>query len=134
MHDKIRERYDALGMSIILLMFISLMFVACSAPEPDSEAANLEILNHQMTVQNFMTDSPSSVAVVSGTASNESSQMIEAASILVIFYNEDGEVIDTASAMTSNLQPGAVWNFSIQSSGTEAWKISRYDISAEVSR
>ncbi len=127
----IGKRYGSLVIKIALVAVVVFLLMACSQSSSAPENPCLKILKHQMTVQNFVADSPSSVAVVSGSAVNESNQLIETASIKVVFYNEGGAVVDVASATASNLVPGVVWNFSVQSSGTEAWKITRYDISAD---
>ena len=87
-----------------------------------------------MTVQNFSGDKPRSVAVVSGSARNTGTIAISQAVITVVFYDGDGKIIDTTSSTAKDLQPGETWNFSLQNSGTEAWKISKYAISAKTTK
>jgi predicted lipid-binding transport protein (Tim44 family) len=83
-----------------------------------------------MTVQKFSGTPPSSTAVVSGTVQNMGEQTIEVVSLVVVFYDKNGKMIDKSSAITSFLEPGSVWNFSIKSEGTESWKIVDYSISS----
>lgn len=119
--------YLILYLALFLLLILTVL--ACSSAPTDTGHSNLLILNHAMTVQNFVTDRPSSVAVVSGTAVNSGQETIPLAVISVEFKDSNGKVIAKGNASTENLQPGATWNFSVQSSGTEAWKISTYNIS-----
>lgn len=114
---------------LALFLLLILIVIACSSAPRDTGQSKLVILNHSMTVQNFVTDRPSSVAVVSGSAVNNGQETIPIAVISVEFKNSDGKVIAKGTASVENLKPGDTWNFSVQSYGTEAWKISTYEIS-----
>ena len=67
-------------------------------------------------------------ASVTGKARNISSSTINFASISVNFYDKDGKVLNTSSAEAQNLEAGEIWNFSVQCSGPDMWKIAKYDM------
>jgi hypothetical protein len=50
------------------------------------------------------------------------------ATIAVNFYDKNKKLIATDSATKQNLQPGEIWDFSVQTVGPDAWKIVSYDI------
>jgi hypothetical protein len=90
----------------------------------------LKILSQSMTVHEFSGSSPQSVAVVYGRAQNVSQDVIDYATIAVNFYDKNKKLVATGSADKQNLQPGEVWDFSVQTVGPDAWKIISYDIAA----
>jgi hypothetical protein len=130
---KIRMPKKCLLQIIIVLMVLMVPFAitTCAPAESGVQSSHLQILSHRMTVQNFSKDQPSSVAVVSGTATNKGSQTIDMAVISVVFRDNTGKAIASGTATRQNLQAGETWDFSVQSRGTEAWKIHSYDIKAE---
>jgi hypothetical protein len=105
------------------------LFAACSAGNTIS-STNLQILQHTMNNITFSTSSPESSATVTGMAQNNGNTPINSAIITVKFYNKDGSIVETSSASRQNLTPGETWIFAVQSSGPDAWKITRYEISA----
>jgi hypothetical protein len=116
--------------TVFVALLLAAVLPACSPSAPPS--SGLEI-NHSMTVQNF-SGGLSSVAIVSGSAVNNGDKPIQSLTISVIFYDKDGKVMDQGSAVTGNMAPGAMWNFSVQSKGTDAWKIITYKLTSSVSR
>lgn len=90
----------------------------------------LKILSQSLTVQELSGGTPQSVAVVYGRAQNVSHDAMNSATIAVNFYDKNKKLIATGSAIKQNLQPGEEWDFSIQTVGPDAWKITSYDISA----
>jgi hypothetical protein len=94
------------------------------------EVGELKILSHSMTVHEFTGGAPQSTAVVRGRAQNVSNVTISFAMIAVNFYDKNKNLLATASAAKQNLQPGEVWDFSVQTVGPDAWKIVSYDIAA----
>ena len=83
-----------------------------------------------MTVHEFTGGAPQSTAVVRGRAQNVSNVTISIAMIAVNFYDKNKNLLATASAAKQNLQPGEVWDFSVQTVGPDVWKIVSYDIAA----
>ncbi len=83
-----------------------------------------------MTVHEFSGGAPQSTAVVRGRAQNISHVAMNYATIAVNFYDKNKNLIATGSAVKQNLQPGEVWDFSVQTVGPDAWKIISYDIAA----
>ncbi len=116
---------------LILLIAISCGAILISCSQGPSSPDSIKLLNHNMTVQKFGA-SPSSVAVVSGSAQNVSNSVIAKATVVVTFYDDKGNVIDTASASTTNFRAGEFWNFSTQSSGPDSWKIVDYKIKIQI--
>jgi hypothetical protein len=114
--------------SLVLLLLAG--FIGCGGQgEPSGQ---LKILSHSMTVHEFSGGAPQSTAVVRGRAQNVGSATIGSAMIAVNFYDKNKNLLDTASAVKQNLQPGETWDFSIQTVGPDAWKIISYDIAASM--
>lgn len=119
------------SMALRFMASIALILAVCvsiSCARTPVQTQQIEIINHTMTVQKFGT-APSSVAIVSGMARNNSSQIIEKATITAIFYDDKNGIIATASATIDNLSPATIWNFNIQTTGPDAWKIVNYKLS-----
>lgn len=85
-----------------------------------------------MTVHEFSGGAPQSTAVVRGRAQNVSNVTISIAMIAANFYDKNKNLIATASAVKQNMQPGEVWDYSVQTVGPDAWKIISYDIAASM--
>jgi hypothetical protein len=89
----------------------------------------LKIVSQNMTVHEFSGSGPQSAAVVYGRAQNVSQHVMNYATIAVNFYDKNQKFIATGSTTKQNLQPGEMWDFSVQTVGPDAWKIISYDIS-----
>jgi hypothetical protein len=118
----------AIAFTVALLWAFSLS--SCSSPA--NPVADLAI-NHNMTVQKF-SGSNTSIAVVSGSVTNNGAGAVSNLSINVTFSDQDGKTLDQATAVTSSLPPGGIWNFSVQSKGPDAWKIVNYKVTPSLSR
>ena len=127
-----------IGIVLVALVLVSGMcLVGCTGMQThDSglEGKDLQILSHDLNVHEFSGGTVQSTAVVSGSVKNTGSSDIGFASIIVNFYDKDGKLIDTSSASRENLGAGKVWNFSVQSTGPDAWKIVDYDIGTSSKR
>lgn len=95
-------------------------------------SGQLKILSQSMTVHEFSGSTPQSVAVVYGRAQNVSQDVIGNATLTVNFYDKNKKFVATGSVVRQNLQPGEVWDFSVETMGPDAWKIISYDITASV--
>lgn len=95
-----------------------------------SPGTGLDIYNHQLTVRQFTGDlnSTRSVAIVSGEARNNGQSAISNPVIEVTFYGAQKDIIGTAQAYTSFLEPGGIWSFSAQLTSPDAWKVRDYSI------
>lgn len=123
MKRRVRIFTVALMLSLLVLSF------GC-AGSGMSGGGKLKILSHSMTVHEFTGSGPQSTAVVIGRAQNVSNVTISFAVIAVNFYDKNKNFLATGSAARQNLQPGEVWDFSVQTVGPDAWKIVSYDIAA----
>ena len=113
---------------VISVLILPVCLGGCAAEtQTDSE---LQILNHDMTTHEFGSGSSQSTALVKGKAKNASDSTIKLAIITVDFYDKNENLMDTLSATRQNLGPGEEWNFSIQSTGPDAWKSISYNIAA----
>jgi hypothetical protein len=110
-----------------LILFLVIVSFGCAG-----QGDSLKILSQDITVREFSGSSPQSMAVVHGRAQNVKDVSIDSATINVNFYDKDKRTIATGSAIKQNLQPGEVWDFSIQTVGPDAWKIISYDISVSI--
>ncbi len=124
-------RLIILWVAAFLCIFTGVITASCSSGEKPL-FSDLDI-QHNMTVQKF-SGSMNSVAIVSGTVTNRRKESIEVVSLVVTFLDSNGKTIDQSSAVTSNLAPGGTWNFSIQSSGPDAWKIVKYNLTQSTSK
>jgi hypothetical protein len=118
----LKKSAPVLFISLIVILILG-SSIACgqeTAPLPQ-----VEIISHNMTVQKFG-QSPDSVAIISGTATNTGSSVIEKAVIEATFIDKNGNTIDTASATLDGLSPDTLWNFNMQTEGPNAWKIVDY--------
>ena len=120
---------------VSISILISLICIAgCSAPESsDSQSENrLQISDDNLMVHKFGGDVLQGTASVNGKARNISSSTIDSASISVNFYDKNGKIINTSSATAQNLEVGEIWNFNIQCTGPDMWKIVKYDITVSI--
>ena len=114
--------------AVVLILASSVCLVGCAETRTQSE--EIKILSHSMTTHQFTGSMPESTAVVRGRAKNISNHIINPALIAVSFYDADGNLIDTSSAIRRNLGPCELWDFTVQSAGPDAWKSVSYDIAA----
>lgn len=108
-----------------LLLQVVLLVLPCMAC---ATSAGLDIISHQLSVRQFTGDlnSTKSVAIVSGAARNSSKVPIDNPVIEVTFYDEQKNIIGTASTYRGFLEPGEIWNFSAQLTSPDAWKARDY--------
>src|SRR4030042_2702396 len=114
---KIRRpnEYFLLIMVVLIVLLVPFAITTWAKADVEVQSGQVQILRHSMTVQNFSKDQPTSVAVVSGTATNTGSQIIDIAVISVVFRDNTEKAIATGTATRQNLQAGETWDFSIQS-------------------
>lgn len=119
--------------AVALMLVLPLCLAGCAETETQGGSLpgeELQILSHSMTTHEFTGGMPESTAVVKGRARNVSNSTIAFALIAVNFYDKDGNLIDTASAIMQNLGPGEIWDFNVKFAGPDAWKSVDYDIIA----
>ncbi len=117
--------------ALALMLVSSIYLVACTETKTDvdnSAENDLQILSHSITVHKFSGDVLQSTAAVKGKARNVGNSTLSTVSITVKYYDSDGNLIDTSSAVNQNLGAGQTWDFFVQSVGPDAWKIVNYDI------
>ena len=122
---------------VALILLLSVCLVGCGETQTDGGSLSgekLRILSHSMTTHQFAGSMLESTAVVKGRAQNISNSTINFASITVRFYDKNGNLIDTSSAIRQNLGPGEIWDFAVQTAGPDAWKSVDYDIVADASQ
>jgi hypothetical protein len=115
---------------IAIALILPLLAGSVGCAKQGELSGQLKILSQSMTVHEFSGGAPQSVAVVRGRAQNVSNVTISIAMIAVNFYDKNKNLLATASAAKQNLQPGEVWDYSVQTVGPDAWKIISYDIAA----
>jgi hypothetical protein len=115
---------------IAITLVLPLLVVSVGCAKQGELSGQLKILSHSMTVHEFTGGAPQSTAVVRGRAQNIGNATIGSAMIAANFYDKNKNLIATASAVKQNMQPGEVWDYSVQTVGPDAWKIISYDIAA----
>jgi hypothetical protein len=115
---------------IAIALILPLLAGSVGCAKQGELSGQLKILSQSMTVHEFSGGAPQSTAVVRGRAQNVGNVTISIAMIAVNFYDKNKNLLATASAAKQNLQPGEVWDFSVQTVGPDAWKIISYDIAA----
>jgi len=97
-----------------------------------STGAGLEIISHQLTARQFTGDlnSTGSVAIVSGVAKNTGKAPVSSPVIEVTFYDDQKNIVGSASTSRGFLEPGEIWNFSAQLTSPDAWKARDYRLTA----
>ena len=115
--------------AVVFVLALLASFAGC-AKSGTRDGGELKILSHSMTVHEFTGGAPQSSAVVIGRAQNVGNVTINSAMIAVNFYDKNGKFIARASAIRENLGPAEVWDFSVKTVGSDAWKIISYDIAA----
>lgn len=119
---------------LIALSGLMLFPAGCSEEKDNSNGSTVQIalLEHTLAIHEFTGDHPKSTAIITGKAENTGDSSISNVVITANFYNADGEVIATESATRENVAPYEMWNFTIQTTGPDAWKTKRYDISVDI--
>ncbi len=113
---------------VAIALILPLLAGSISCDQQSKLSGQLKILSQNMTVHEFSGGSPQSVAVVYGSAQNVSHDAMNYATIAVNYYDKNKKLIAAESATKQNLQPGEIWDFSVQTVGPDAWKIVSYDI------
>lgn len=113
----------------LTLLIIPLILLSACAQRTEDNAPQLQIIDHTLSFHNFG-DVLRSVVSVDGKAKNISNTTINTAFITVNFYDKDNNRLYTASAVKNNLAAGELWYFNVRFVSPDAWKTTRYDISA----
>ena len=110
-----------------------LIHAGCSEEKGSSNvpAAQVTVLEHSLSIHEFTGDHPKSTAVITGRAENTGDSSLSKVVITARFYTESGEVIATESATRANIEPYETWNFTIQTTSSDAWKTIRYELSVD---
>jgi hypothetical protein len=97
-----------------------------------SRGGGLQVISHDLTTRQFTGDlnSIKSMAVVTGVAKNVESDAATECNITVRFFDADKNLIGVSSASKQFLEPGEVWDFTVQLTAPDAWKVRSYDISS----
>ena len=111
---------------IWLVILPAIIFAGCSG------SSGLQIMSHDLTVRQFTGDlnSVKSMAVVTGAVKNIDSLPLSDCNISVRYLDADKNLIGVSSAYRQSLQPGEVWNFTVQLTAPDAWKVRSYEISS----
>ena len=88
----------------------------------------LQVMEHNIVVQEYTGDVTQSSAVVSGTATNMGNWNIRDGKVSVSFYDYKGNVLGVISDSKPIITPGETWNFRIELKGKSAWSVARYTI------
>jgi len=112
-----------------LLFPVFLLLLLCAAC---GSGTGLKIIGHLLTVREFTGDlnSTRSMAIVSGMAGNTSKVPISKPVIEVTFYDDQKNIIGSASTSREFLEPAETWNFTVQLTTPDAWKVRSYEINS----
>ena len=113
--------------AVFLAISFSTFFVACAEKQVDNEP-QIQILEHNLSMLEFSGDVLKSLASINGKAKNIGNSTISSASIVVNFFDKDGNLLHTSSAKTQDLKAGEIWLFDVRFNSPDAWKTVRYDI------
>ena len=116
---------------LVILFLIPVMVtgvIGCTRPQ--ASTSELKILSHHLTNHEFAGSMPQSTATVIGRAQNVGTTVINYAQIAVNYYDKDGILLATSSAVRQNLDPGEIWDYAVLFQGPDAWKSVRYEIAA----
>ena len=105
------------------LLLFSSVFVACST---DSQ---LQVLQHNITINEFTADAAQSVATVKGVVKNQGIWPAQNCMVIADFYDYRGYKIGTYTDTFQKLEPGQTCGFKIELKGPEAWKVAMYSLS-----
>jgi hypothetical protein len=105
--------------------------VGCSQNKTEA-TPGIHIIDHNLNIHSFTGDVLKSIAAVDGRIKNSSNDPINSASIIVKYFDKDGNLLYTGSTIQQNIQPEEIRIFNVQFSNPDAWKTVRYDISITV--
>jgi hypothetical protein len=105
------------------LILFSSVFVACSP------ASQLQVLQHNITINEFTADAAQSVATVKGIVKNQGIWPIQSCTVITDFYDYKGYKIGTYTDTLQRIEPGQACNFMVELKGADAWKVATYSIS-----
>lgn len=105
------------------LLLFSSVFVACSA---DSQ---IQVLQHNITINEFTADAAQSVATVKGVVQNQGIWPVQNCTVIADFYDYQGYKIGTCSESLQRIDPGQSADFKVEMKGSEAWKVAMYSVS-----
>jgi hypothetical protein len=88
----------------------------------------LQVTEHNISIDEFTGDMTQSLAVVSGGARNTGNWNIRDSKVSVSFYDYKGNVLGVISDGKPLLGPGETWNFRVELKGKSAWNVARYTI------
>lgn len=112
---------------IVLSVSILTVFLLAACVSTQDDSKSLQIISHKMS--SFAAGvGRQSTAVVNGRAQNTGPVSIKSATIFVEFFDDQSKLLQTGSTTRQNLAPGDIWEFAIETTGADAWKITRYTI------
>ena len=101
-----RDMRTSLALLVLpALILFSSVFVACS---PGSQ---LQVLQHNITVNEFTADAAQSVATVKGVVKNQGIWPVQNCTVIADFYDNKGYKIGTYSDTLQRLEPGQSSDF-----------------------
>lgn len=117
--------YKELVLAVVVALVSLVIQVSCTS------AASLQISNPELTAREFTGASnvKSSMAALTGIATNIKDTTARNCTITVTFYDEQSTNLGVASVSRESLGPGEVWNFTVQLTSPDAWKARSYEIS-----
>ena len=126
--DKLSMKASYILVMLFLITMMVITIVGCTRPK--SSTSELKILSHHLTNHGFAGSMPQSTATVTGRAQNSGTTVINYAQIAVNYYDKNGILLATSSAVRRDLNPGEIWDYTILFQGPDAWKSVRYEIAA----
>lgn len=107
----------------VLLGICAILVTGCIS------GTELQVIEHNIAVQEFSGDITQSSATVSGTASNTGNWNIRDGKVSVSFHDYKGNVLGVISDSRPLIGPGESWTFKMVLKGKDAWNVARYSIS-----
>ncbi|MCX6007488.1 MAG: FxLYD domain-containing protein [Chloroflexi bacterium] len=114
---------SSLQLVLPALLLFSSVLVACS---PESQ---LQVLQHNITINEFTADTAQSVATVKGVVKNQGIWPVQNCIVTADFYDYKGYKIGTYTDTLQRLDPGQACDFKVELKGTDAWKVATYKVS-----
>jgi len=127
------QRFSAMTGIVISVILRTIFLLAACSPAENVSSGSLQILSHKMSSFAASTGRQSTAAV-SGRAQNTGDVTITSATISVEFFDEQGKPLQAGSTTRQNLAPGEIWEFAVETSGADAWKIMKYTVRTTVSQ
>lgn len=91
---------------------------------------SIQILDQNITVQEFTADAEQSVAVVKGVARNAGGWPVEICTISVSFFDYGGNKLGEYTDSKQRLEAGETWDFRVEMRGKDSWKVAYYTLVA----